>query len=82
MCPFPSSTGMVSVKLPDPASLITSVTGSPGASSAQNSPIPPLNWNISSSGSLEPRSSTIRMVSPGTRYAVWRARCASASRLH
>jgi len=72
---------MVSVKLPDPASLITSVTGSPAASSAQNSAIPPSNRNSSSAAS-GPRSSTIRMVSPGTRYAVWRARWASASRLH
>ncbi len=70
------------MKLPEPASLITSVTGSPGASSAQNSPIPPSNWNTSSCGSPGSRSSTILMVSPGTRYAVWPARWASASRLH
>ena len=55
------------MKLPDPASLITSVTGSPVASSAQNSAIPPSNRNASSCGPSWPRSSTIRMVSPGTR---------------
>ena len=50
MWPCPSSTGTVSVKLPDPASLITSVTGSPVASSAQNSAMPPSNRNTSSCG--------------------------------
>ncbi len=67
MWPCSSSTGTVSVKLPAPASRITSVTGSPAARSAQNSLIPPSKRNISSRGPSGPRSSTIRMVSPGTR---------------
>src|SRR5580704_11221790 len=50
MCPRSSSTGTVSVNVPSPVSLSTSVTFSPTARCSQNSLMPPANLNSAGRG--------------------------------
>ncbi len=79
MCPRPSRTGTVSVKVPLPWSRQTSVTPVSGARNSQNSEMPP-SWTKTSSTGSSPRSSRTTIVSPGTRKEVCRARARSPSR--
>ena len=73
MCPWSSSTGTVSVNLPEPLSRITGETASPVVRNSQNSEMPPTCTN-SEVLSLFKRLSVTTMVSPGTKNEVWRAR--------
>ena len=58
MWPRSSSTGTVSVKLPEPVSRSTSVTGSPDDRCSQNSLMPPSKRNSASRGAAGPASSS------------------------
>ena len=79
MWPRLSSTGTVSVNLPDPASRSTGDTASPTARYSTNSVMPPRCAKLRSSGADPSRSSRTTMVRPGTRKVVCWAREYTAS---
>ena len=85
MCPRPSSTGTVSLNVPDPVRCHVSVTAGSGARWSTKSTVPPACRNVSSCGPSAPgvpgipRSSRTVIVRPGTRKLVWRARVTSSS---
>ena len=86
MWPAGSRTGTFSVKVPEPCSRHTWVTGESGARKSTNSVIPPWWTNVSSCTPSapgvpgSPRSSRMTSASPGMRNDVCRARAVSCSR--
>ena len=80
MCPPSSSTGTVSAKVSEPCSRRVSISGASGARWSQNSVDPPAKLKVSSTGSPLPVASVTRIVRPGTRNAVCRARAATSSK--
>ncbi len=78
MAPPAVRTGSVSVNVPDPSSRHVSVSGASTARWSTNSAMPPSKRKDSRTG-CSPRRSSMSMLSPGTRKAVWRARPRSSS---
>ncbi len=72
------------MKVSDPESRSVSMTGWSGWRNSQKALMPPSKWNVSSAEPVASpatlRWSETRIVRPGTRKAVWRARLCSSSR--